>query len=480
MPANSEKEHLSIVICGHVDSGKSTTTGRLIFELGGIPERELEKLKQEAERLGKSSFAFAFYMDRQKEERERGVTIACTTKEFFTDKWHYTIIDAPGHRDFIKNMITGASQADVAMIMVPCDGNFTTAIAKGNHKAGEIQGQTRQHSRLINLLGVKQIVCGCNKMDCDTAGYKQARYEEVSNEMKSMLVKVGWKKDMVEKQVPFMPISGWMGDNLLKPEDSQGKLNMPWWQGIEVECSGEKIMVKVLYDFLDKVCRVPERPTSAPMRMPISGIYKIKGVGDVLAGRVEQGLVKPGEEVVFLPTHTASNPCVGKVFTVEMHHQRAEQAKPGDNVGLNIKGLDKQNMPRSGDVMVYKKDTTLGQTKEFDAQIQVLDIPNEIKVGYSPIGFVRCGRSACRIAKLKWKMGKETGGKKMEDPHSLKSNEMAQCSFQPQQPLVCDSFKNCEGLSRVAFMDGNGCVMLGKVISCERKEDAGGAGGKKK
>jgi len=364
--------------------------------------------------------------------------------------------------------------------MVPCDGNFTTAIAKGNHKAGEIQGQTRQHSRLINLLGVKQIVCGCNKMDCDTAGYKQARYEEVSNEMRSMLVKVGWKKDMVEKSVPFLPISGWMGDNLLKPEDSAGKLNMGWWKGVEVENSGEKIHVHVLYDFLDKVCRVPERPTSAPMRMPISGIYKIKGVGDVLAGRVEQGLVKPGEEVVFLPTHTASNPCTGKVFTVEMHHQRAEQAKPGDNVGLNIKGLDKQNMPRSGDVMVYKKDTTLGQTKEFDAQIQVLDIPNEIKVGYSPIGFVRCGRSACRIAKLKWKMGKETGGKKMEDPHSLKSNEMAQCSFQPQQPLVCDSFKNCEGLSRVAFMDGNGCVMLGKVISCERKEDAGGAGGKKK
>merc|ERR1719329_2093863 len=213
-------------------------------------------------------------MDRQKEERERGVTIACTTKEFFTEKWHYTIIDAPGHRDFIKNMITGASQADCAMIMVPCDGNFTTAIAKGNHKAGEIQCQTRQHSRLINL-GVKQIVCGCNKMYCDTAGYKQARYEEVSNEMKSMLVKVGWKKDMVEKSVPFMPISGWMGDNLLKAEDSAGKLNMPWWQGVEVEASGEKIMVKVF--------RVPERPTSAPMRMPISGIYKIKGVGDVLA-----------------------------------------------------------------------------------------------------------------------------------------------------------------------------------------------------
>jgi len=170
-------------------------------------------------------------MDRQKEERERGVTIACTTKEFYTDKWHYTVIDAPGHRDFIKNMITGASQADVALIMVPADGNFTTAIAKGNHKAGEIQGQTRQHSRLINLLGVKQIAIGVNKMDCDTAAYKQSRYDEIANEMKNMLVKVGWKKDFIEKNTPVLPISGWMGDNLLKKSD-----NMAWWKGMTIEC----------------------------------------------------------------------------------------------------------------------------------------------------------------------------------------------------------------------------------------------------
>merc|ERR1711881_834833 len=172
--------------------------------------------------------------------------------------------------------------------------------------------------------------------------------------------------------------------------------------------------------------------------------------------------------------------CAGKVFQIEMHHKAVAEAKPGDNVGMNVKNLDKNNMPRSGDVMVYKKDTTLGQTREFDAQIQVLDIPNEIKVGYSPIGFVRCGRAACRISALKWKMGKETGGKKLEDPHSLKSNEMAQCAFQPQQPLVCDTFKNCEGLSRVAFMDGNGCVMLGKVVSCVRREEGDKAAGKKK
>merc|ERR1711865_941371 len=182
--------------------------------------------------------------------------------------------------------------------------------------------------------------------------------------------------------------------------------------------------------------------TDALLRVPISGVYKIKGVGDVLAGRVEQGVCTPNDEVVFLPTHTASNPCGGKVFTIEMHHKRAEKADAGDNVGMNMKGLDKINMPRSGDIMVLKKDTTLGATKSFTCQVQTLDIPGELKTGYSPIGFVRCGRAPCKVTELKWKMGKETGGKKLEAPHSL---------------------KNCEGLSRIAFMDGNSAVMLGKI-----------------
>lgn len=459
------KDHLSIVICGHVDSGKSTTTGRLLFELGGIPERELEKLKEEAAALGKSSFAFAFYMDRAKEERERGVTIACTTKEFFTAKWHYTIIDAPGHRDFIKNMITGAAQADVCLLMVPADGNFTTAIQKGDHKAGEIQGQTRQHARLINLLGVKQLVIGVNKMDSDTAGYKKERYDEIANEMRHMLVRVGWKDDFVQKSVPILPISGWLGDNLIAKS-----ANMSWWNGQEVvNQKNEKIKVVTLLDTLNDFVTLPERKTDAPLRLPISGAYKIKGVGDVLAGRVEQGIVKPGDEVVFLPTHTAANPCTGKVFTVEMHHKRVDKAGPGDNVGMNIKGLDKGNMPRTGDVMILKSDQTLKIVKDFTAQIQTLDIPGEVKKGYSPIGFVRCGRSACRMLEVKWKVGKETGGKKLEAPVGLKANEMAEVVFEPTQPLIVDSFKNCEGLSRIAFLDGNTAVMLGKVCAVSHK-----------
>jgi len=451
------------VICGHVDAGKSTTTGRLIFELGGINERELAKLKAEAEAVGKASFAFAFYMDRQKDERERGVTISCTTKEFFTESKHYTIIDAPGHRDFIKNMITGSSQADVALLLVPADGNFVTSIAKGNLKAGEVQGQTRQHALLINLLGCKQLIVGVNKMDCDVAKYGKPRYDEIANEMKSMLAKVGWKKDFIKKSVPILPLSGWMGDNLIKKSE-----NMDWWKGADVEINGNKIHIDTLLDALEKMVYLPERKPDAVMRLPISGVYKIKGTGDVLTGRVEQGLVKPGEEVVFLPTHTKANPCAGKVFTVEMHHKSIPEAGAGCNIGMNIKGLPKGNMPRVGDIMIYKSDDSLAAVKKFTAQVKVLTHPGELKCGYSPIAFVRTARSAVKMVDIEWKIGKSTGGKKLPNPPFLKANEMAQLVFEPCQPFVVDTFKSCEGLGRVAIMEGNSVVMLGKVIKIEK------------
>jgi len=456
----AEKKHVSIVVCGHVDAGKSTTTGRLIFELGGIDERAMEKLRAEAKVLGKESFAFAFYMDKSKEERARGVTIACTTKEFYTPSYHYTIVDAPGHRDFIKNMISGASQADVALLMVPSDGNFTAAIARGNHKAGEVQGQTRQHARLINLLGVKQLIVGINKMDCDTAKYSQERYNEIKDEMASMLVKVGWKKEFVKNCVPFMPISGWMGDNLLTKSEK-----MPWWKGADVKSQKEPVHCDTLLHCLENMVKIPKRPVKKPLRMPVSGVYKIKGVGDVITGRVEQGKVCPGDECIFLPTHTTSKPCLGKIFSVEMHHKSAPQALPGDNVGLNVKNLSKENMPRVGDVMIQKADDTLKACATFTAAVQILDHPGELKVGYSPIAFVRTGRSACRISKINWKIGKETGGAKAENPPHLKANEMAEVVFEPCQPFVVEGFKQCEGLGRVAIMEGASVVMLGKATS---------------
>jgi elongation factor 1-alpha len=280
-----------------------------------------------------------------------------------------------------------------------------------------------------------------------------------------MLVRIGWKKDFVEESVPIIPISGWIGDNLI----TQSK-NMDWWKGVEVKTvNGTKVHVHTVLDVLEKQVTIPPRVTDKAMRMPVSGIYKIKGVGDVVTGRVEQGTVTPGAEVVFIPTHAPSTPCTGKIFTVEMHHKSVPSAVAGDNVGLNVKGLVKENMPRVGDVMILKSDETIGRVGKFTSQVQILNHPGELKVGYTPVGFVRTGRSALKMTEIKWKIGKETGNKKAENPVNLKANEMAEVVFEPQQPFVVDTFKNCEGLGRVAIMEGNGVVMLGKIIDVERK-----------
>jgi elongation factor 1-alpha len=303
-------------------------------------------------------------------------------------------------------------------------------------------------------------------MDCDVAKYSQERYQEIKDEMASMLVKVGWKKQFVKNCVPFMPISGWIGDNLLTKSDK-----MAWWKGVTVKSQKKDGKIDTLLDCLETMVKIPKRPVKKPLRMPVSGVYKIKGVGDVITGRVEQGKVEVGKEMIFLPTNTTSKPCTGKIFSIEMHHKTHPSAFPGDNVGLNVKGLSKENMPRVGDVMIGKDDTSLQACGNFTAQVQVLDHPGELKVGYSPIAFIRTGRSAARIAKINWKIGKETGGQKAADPVSLKANEMAEVVFEPQQPFVCEAFDQCEGLGRVAILEGASVVMLGKAVAVEFKAD---------
>jgi len=462
---DAEKEHLSVVIVGHVDSGKSTMTGRLCFEMGRIDEREMEKLRKKANELGKDSFCFAFYMDTLEEERKRGITIQCTTKEFYTDNFHYTIIDAPGHSDFIKNMISGASQADVAVLMVPADGGFGAAISLGDRKNAIVQGSTRQHGQLINLLGVKQLIVCVNKMDDKSVNYSEARFKEIIDEMKGILIKVGWPKAFVNEKVPFLPISGWAGDNLMKKSEK-----MRWWNGVDIKTATSSVHIDTLYDALDKFATVPKRKVETAMRVPVSACFPLAGKGTIVTGRVEQGKVNVGDKVVFVPKHSSSRACEGTVFSIEMHHKSQPCANPGDNVGMNIKGLDKDYLPTKGDVMLLKSDTTLRAAQSFKAQIQVLDHPNELKVGYTPIGHVRTNHCALRLTNLFWKMGKETGNQKVDNPTSLKTGDSAEVEFECQNPFVVESFKDCEGLGRVAIMEGNSLIMLGKVTSVTYKD----------
>ena len=456
--AETEKKHLSLVVCGHVDAGKSTTTGHLIFKLGGISEREMTKLQDEADEKGKSSFAFAYYMDRNKQERERGVTIDCTTKEFFTDSYHYTIVDAPGHRDYVKNMITGAGCADVALLLVPAEmGGFETAIKKGDHKSGEVQGQTRQHARLLGLLGVEQLIVGVNKMD--TVDWSEQRFNEIKEEMSTMIKNAGFPP----KKVPFIPFSGFQGENLVTPSDK-----MPWYKGWRANLNKDTVKDGVtLLDALEKLAKPPVRNVEGKVRIPINGVYKIKGVGDVITGRVEQGVIKPNDVVGVCPRGLKNL----KIFSVEMHHKSIPQAFPGDNVGLNVKGLDKNNLPKVGDVFYVEKEGIIMPVKSFVAQVVVQEHPGELKVGFSPLIHVRTAKSSCRMSEIKWKMGKATGGEKQDNPLFLKAGESAEIVFEPQQPFYLESFESCPGLGRVAVMDSNNLVMLGKVMSVEYKTE---------
>jgi elongation factor 1-alpha len=461
--ADSGKKHVSVVVAGHVDSGKSTTTGHLMLKLGGVTKREMEKLEEEAKTMKDQSFKFAFVTDTSKEERTRGVTINCTTKEFFTERYHYTIIDAPGHSLYVKNMISGSGSADVALLMVPADGNFTTAIAKGDRSAGEVMGQTRAHARLLFLTGIKQLIIGINKMDSDTAGYKEERYTEVKNEMARMLISVGWPKGFVEKSVVFLPMSGWIGDNLVEKST-----NMTWWKGVDIPLkSGGSVHVDTLLDALDKMVTIPKRDPTLPLRIPVSGIHSIKGVGIVVTGRVEQGTVKPGDDIVFMPSDTVSKECVGKVFSIEMHHKQVAEALPGDNVGMSIKGLDKDYLPKTGDVIVLKSDKSLRPCKSFTCDVSVLDIPGELKVGYCPTGIVRTAKSAMKLKQILWRSGKDTNNVQVETPATIKSGDTARVVFEPQHPFVCEKFENCDGLGRIAILEGNGAVMLGRICDIE-------------
>ena len=453
--SSEAKQHISLVVCGHVDAGKSTTTGHLIFKLGGINQREMDKLQKEADDQGKSSFAFAYYMDKDKSERERGVTINCTTKEFYTDTYHYTIVDAPGHRDYVKNMITGAGCADVALLLVPAEmGGFETAIAKGDHSSGEVQGQTRQHAKLLGLLGIEKLIVGVNKMD--SCSWSEQRFNEIKEEMTKMITTAGFKP----KQVPFIPYSGFHGENLVTPTDK-----MPWYKGWSANLSKtETINGVTLYDALEKLARPPKRHPEKPLRIPINGIYKIKGVGDVITGRIEQGTLNAGD-IVRVAREGIENL---KVFSIEMHHKTWPNAKPGDNVGMNMKGLEKKNMPKVGDVISLQTEQLL-PVESFICQVVVQEHPGQLKPGFSPCVHVRTAKSACKMKKILWKMGKKTGNEKLENPDFIERGESAEIEFEPQQLIYLESFEQCQGLGRIAVMDSNQLVMLGKVMSVKYK-----------
>jgi len=450
--SDENKEHLSLVVCGHVDAGKSTTCGHLIFQMGGIGDREMAKLNETAAEKGKSSFGFAYFLDTCKEERERGVTIQCNTKEFFTEKYHYTIVDAPGHKDYIKNMITGSATADVGMLLVPAEkGGFEAAIAKADAKLGVDEGQTRQHARLLYLLGVEQIIVGINKMDA--CNWSEDRFKEIKDEFVKMLQTIGFKP----KKVPFIPYSGFNGDNLVNPVDPA---KCSWYKGWSANLTPKKKITGMsIVDALNNYIVPPKREPDAPLRLPVSNIYNIKGVGQIICGTVEQGTLRPGDQVGFVPSNLKGK----KIFSIEQHKKVLESAGPGNSVGLSIKGIAKDEKVSPGDIIYNEKDGELKPIKSFTALVAVQEHPGVLKPGYCPVVFSRTAKVACKMTKILWKMGKKTGGAKVENPPELSQFENAEIEFEPTAPLFVEPFSKCAALGRFAVMDSNRLKMLGKV-----------------
>jgi len=421
----AEKPHMNLVFIGHVDHGKSTLVGRLLYDLGEVTEQQMKNLKDAAESAGKGTFEFAWVMDSLKEERERGVTIDIAHKKFSTNKYYFTIIDAPGHRDFVKNMITGASQADAAVLIVDV-------------KDG-VQPQTKEHAFLAKTLGLNQLIVCVNKMD--SVDYKEEDYIKTKAEMEKLLSSIGYKID----QIPFIPSSAFNGDNVKAKSDKT-----PYYKG------------DALIAELDKLTP-PAKPVEKPLRLPVQDVYTITGVGTVPVGRVECGVVKPGDKVIFMPANKT-----GEIKTVEMHHEQLPQAGPGDNIGFNVRGIGKNDIKRGDVAGPISNPPTVAE--EFTAQIVVLQHPSAITVGYTPVFHLHTSQVACTFTELVKKIDPKTGAVKEENPEFLKSGDVAVVKIRPTRPTVVEPAKEFPQLGRFAIRDMGQTVAAGMAIEVKKKQ----------
>jgi elongation factor 1-alpha len=445
-----EKIHINIVVIGHVDSGKSTTTGHLIYKCGGIDKRTIEKFEKEAQEMGKGSFKYAWVLDKLKAERERGITIDIALWKFETPKYYVTIIDAPGHRDFIKNMITGTSQADCGVLIIAAGtGEFEAGISKN--------GQTREHALLAYTLGVKQLIVGVNKMDSTEPAYSGARFDEIIKEVQNFIKKVGYNP----AAVPFVPISGWHGDNMLEPST-----NMSWYKGWEITRKEGNAKGTTLLEALDAIIP-PQRPTDKPLRLPLQDVYKIGGIGTVPVGRVETGIIKPGMVITFAPNNLTT-----EVKSVEMHHESLPEAVPGDNVGFNVKNVSVKDIKR-GYVASDSKNNPAGAAQNFTAQVIVLNHPGQICNGYSPVLDCHTAHIACKFNEIQEKVDRRTGKATETNPKSIKSGDAAIVQLIPSKPMCVEAFSDFPPLGRFAVRDMRQTVAVGVIKKVEKKDISG-------
>lgn len=405
--------------------------GHLFYDAGAISEKVIKDFEEEAKALGKESFKYAWVLDKLKEERERGVTIDLAFYKLESDKYFFTVIDSPGHRDFVKNMVTGASQADGTVLFI--------SAKRGEYEAGTNPGgQTREHAFLAKTLGVNQIVVAVNKMDDSSVNWSEERYEEVKDGMTRLLKMVGYNTDKVH----FVPTSGWTGDNLYNKSDK-----MDWYKGPTI--------FEALNDFT-----VPEKPTGKPLRIPVQEVYSIRGVGTVPVGKIETGTLNMNDEVIFMPTGEK-----GRINSIETHYSRMNNASAGDNIGFNVKGVPRDKVKR-GDVAGHTSDPPT-VAKAFKGRIFIIHHPTAVAAGYTPVAHIHTAQIAVRFDKLISKLDPRTGQVLEENPGYLRTGDAAVVRFVPLQPLACEKFTDFPQLGRFALRDMGTTIGAGVIMEVE-------------
>ncbi len=415
-----EKLGMNVVFVGHVDAGKSTTVGRLMFDTGAVPEQQMNKLKEEAQKYGKAGFEFAYIMDSVKEERERGVTIDLAYKKIITQKYEVTIIDAPGHKDFVKNMITGTSQADTGFLVVAA-------------KSG-VQPQTKEHLWLLKTMGVNTIGVIINKMD--EVEYKEENFNKVKEAVSNELKMVGYKPDDVQ----FLAVSALKGDNVAKKSE-----NMAWYKGPTV------------LEQLDKFPQ-PEKPVDLPLRMPIQDVYEITGIGTVPVGKIETGIMKAGQKVLIIPGRSGKG-VPGEIKSVEAHHEQLPQGEAGDNVGVNLRGVGKKDVARGDVICDAAQPATMAE--EFTAKIAIINHPTVIAKGYTPVFHVHTAQVPCQFVEIIEKYDPKTGQASEQTPDFLKNGDVAKVRLKPMGNLVLEKQADNPHMARFAIRDAGQTVAAG-------------------
>ncbi|GAA5984478.1 hypothetical protein JCM10908_003366 [Rhodotorula pacifica] len=432
------KPHVNIVFIGHVDAGKSTMGGNILYLCGMVDKRTLEKYEREAKEAGRESWYLSWALDSTSQEREKGKTVEVGRAYFETDARRYTILDAPGHKSFVPSMISGAAQADVAVLVISArKGEFETGFEKG--------GQTREHAMLVKTAGVQKLVVVVNKMDDPTVNWDKERYDEIVSKLSPFLKGTGYN---LKTDVTFIPVSGFTGANIKVAADRK---IAPWVEG------------EPLLTFLDQMPLL-DRKTNAPLMVPISEKYS--DMGCVVVGKLESGKVRKNQDLLLMPNKT---PVQATAIYNEMEEE-VPMALSGDNVRIRLRGVEDTDI-NVGFVLTDPKKPVRSVT-QFEAQLVILDIKSIISAGFSAVMHVHTASEEVTLVNLLHYYDRKTGRKSRRPPQFAKKGMKIIALLETAQPVCVETFQIQPQLGRFTLRDEGKTIAIGKITKLiERTED---------